>query len=181
MRTAPRGAALLLTVTMLAAGCTDPSRSKAVPHAARSPSHSAAASQPSRLAVDAEQQVGCGHHWQQPSRLLPPGFVPEVAVLCDPVARKVHGVPRIVLLRQVADHGLAPLVAALRRPSVRPSPGMVCVGTVVFVPLLYLIDHDGHIVRPKIPATSCQQPQPQFLDALRLVPWVPPTPPSAQP
>jgi hypothetical protein len=87
----------------------------------------------------------------------------------------------VVLRRQVADHGLAPLVAALRRPSVRPSRGRVCLGIFFFVPLLYLIDRDGDIVRPKIPSGACGQPQPQFLDALRLVPWVPPTPPSAQP
>ena len=181
MRTALRGAAFLLTAAMLASGCTGPGRSKAVSHAARSPSRSAAPSPPSRLAVDAERQVGCGRHQKQPHRPLPAGFAAEVAVLCDPVAGKVNGVLRVVLLRQVADHGLAPLVAALRRPSVRPSRGQVCLGTVFFVPLLYLIDRDGDIVRAGIPSGSCGQPQPQFLDALRLVPWVPPTPPSAQP
>lgn len=181
MRTALRAAAFLLTAAMLASGCTGPGRSKAVSHAARSPSRSAAASPPSRLAVDAERQVGCGRHPKQPYRPLPAGFVAEVAVLCDPVARKVNGVSRIVLLRQVAAHGLAPLIKALRRPSAKPSPGLICARLVFFVPLLYLIDHDGDIVRPKIPSGSCGQPQPQFLDALRLVPWVPPTPSSAQP
>jgi hypothetical protein len=179
MRTALRGAAFLLTVATLA-GCTGPARSTAMHHAGSTPSRSAGAGPPSRPAVDAEQQVSCGRP-RQSSRPLPPGFIADVAVLCEPVLRQLHGRHRIVVIRQVADHGLTALVAALRRPSVQPSPGLMCPLLIVPVTLLYLIDRDGDIVRPKIPTDACGQPQQQFFDALRLVPWVASSPPSALP
>jgi hypothetical protein len=38
--------------------------------------------------------------------------------------------------------------------------------------VLFLIDHDGQIVRPVIPTGGCTQLLPQVLAALRHVPWV---------
>jgi hypothetical protein len=45
--------------------------------------------------------------------------------------------------------------AALRQPSERPTPGMICPAQLVIVPLLFLIDGQGHIVRPVIPTDGC--------------------------
>jgi hypothetical protein len=49
---------------------------------------------------------------------------------------------------------------------------MICPAQLVIVPLLFLIDGQGHIVRPVIPTDGCGQPQQQVLDALQDIPWV---------
>lgn len=171
MQAAMRSITLFLAVVALAAGCAAPARSKDA-RPAVSPISSASARPPSRSAFAAEREVDCGNHRQQPNRPLPAAFVTEVAVRCALMPRETRGRSHLVWTKQVADHALAPLIAALRRPSVEPSPGEICTAPLVFVPLLFLIDHAGHVVRPLIPANSCRQPQQQVLDTLRLVPWV---------
>jgi hypothetical protein len=98
--------------------------------------------------------------------------VAAATVLCLLTVRRLHGRAHVVYREQVADHGLAPLAAALRRPSEQPTPGTVCATQIVAVPLLFLISPAGQIIRPTIPANACGQPQQQALNALQHLPWV---------
>jgi hypothetical protein len=156
--------AILLAAATVAVGCTTSSSSTVTPPADRAAAGSAIA--------DAAQRVRCGQHRQQASLPLPAGFVTDAAVLCDLTMHLVDGQGHVVDVVRVADRGLAPLVAALRQPSERPTPGMICPAQLVIVPLLFLIDGQGHIVRPVIPTDGCGQPQQRVLDALQDMPWV---------
>lgn len=164
-----RRTAILLAAATLAAGCTASSPSKAAPGTSRTAAGSAATAGPVAAAV---RRVHCGRHRQQASIPLPAGFVADAAVRCDLTVRLLHGRGRVVYHEQVADRGLAPLVAALRRPSERPAPDVACPVQAIIMPLLFLIDRDGRIIRPVIPRDVCWQPQQQALDALQRVPWV---------
>jgi hypothetical protein len=129
---------------------------------------------PSRSAVaDAQQRVHCAAPWQRPSA-LPARFVAAGAVLCTPTLALANRSGQAGFTEQVADRGLAPLVAALLLPSSRLPPGVVCASDLVAVPVLFLIDRSGQIVRPVIPADGCGQPLSQVLNALHHVPWVTP-------
>ena len=123
--------------------------------------------------ADAERRVQCGKPGRQPRARLPAGFVAAAAVECVPaVAAVAHRHGRPVFTKRVADHGLAPLVAALRRPSGQPTPGVMCPIPLITVPVLFLIGRDRQIIRPVIAADGCQIPLQQALTALQRVPWV---------
>lgn len=162
---ATRGTVILLAAAAFAAGCTAPPERKA----AHPPGASGA--RPGPALTLGEQRVDCSTQWQQPSRPLPVWFVADGAVLCELTTKPADGGDHIVFVKQVADHGLAPLIAALRRPSARPSAGMICPAQLVTVAPLFLIDADGLVIRPVTPANACGQPQQQVLDALQRVPW----------
>jgi hypothetical protein len=49
---------------------------------------------------------------------------------------------------------------------------VICPVQLIAIGTLFLIDRDGHIIRPVIPAGECGQPQSGFLNALRHLPWV---------
>jgi hypothetical protein len=164
MRAATHRTAVLLAAAALAAGCSAPVQSNPAHGAGRSPARSAVAA--------AEREVHCGNTRQQPTAPLPAGFAADAAVLCAPAVRQVGGRGHVGYVKQVADRGLAPLVAALRRPSGQPTPGMICPTQLIVVPPLFLINRDGQIIRPMIPSNACHQPQLQVLNALRHVPWV---------
>jgi hypothetical protein len=119
----------------------------------------------------AARRVQCGKPWQQPRARPPAGFVAAAAVECVPAPRSLahrHGRP--VFTKRVADHGLAPLVAALRSPPGQHTPGIMC-PLPTPMPVLFLFGRDGQIIRPVIP-DGCQIPLQQFLAALHSVPWV---------
>jgi hypothetical protein len=161
---AARGTVILLAAAAFAVGCTAaPQRKAADPQGA--------AGARSALTLG-EQRVDCSTQWQQASRPLPAGFVADGAVLCTLTTKPAHGGGHIVFVKKVAGHGLAPLVAALRRPSAGLSPGIICPTQLVAVAPLFLIDADGLVIRPAIPTNACGQPQPQVLGALQHVPWV---------
>jgi hypothetical protein len=164
MKAATPGTVILLAAATFAAGCTAASQRKAV--------HPRAARQTESAITLAEQRVHCGSQWRQASEPLPATFLAHSAVLCGLTIVLVHGSGPVVSTEWVADHGLAPLVAALRRPSARPSPGTICPAQLVAVPQLFLINTAGQVIRPVIPTGACGQPQPQVLDALQHVPWV---------
>jgi hypothetical protein len=112
--------AIFLAAAMAAAGCTTSSSPKVPPigpmitrPAGRGPA-----------VARAEQRVHCAA--SQRAILLPAGFVAAAAVLCPLTLRRLHGPAHVVSRQQVADHGLAPLVAALRRPPEHLPPGTVC-------------------------------------------------------
>jgi len=129
-------------------------------------------SPPARLTIPpAQWRVQCGKPWQQPRALPPARFVAAAAVECVPALRNLahrHGRP--VFTKRVADHGLAPLVAALRSPPGQHTPGIMC-PLPTPMPVLFLFGRDGQIIRPVIP-DGCQIPLQQFLAALHSVPWV---------
>jgi Domain of unknown function (DUF1707) len=141
---------------------------------APSPAMRPASSPPARFTIaDAERLVQCGKPGRHPSARLPAGFVAAAAVECVPaLVRLAHGHGHPVITKQVADHGLAPLVSALRRPSVPPTPGVMCPLPLITVPVLFLIGPDEQIIRPVIPTDGCQMPLQQVLTALQRVPWV---------
>jgi hypothetical protein len=174
MRAAVHGTAILLAAAAFTAGCTAPTTSKAAHRAGGASARPALAS--------AERRVHCGKPWHYPSARLPTGFVAEAAVLCVPAIRPVPRHGHVVFTERVADRGLAPLVAALRRPSAEPTPGVMC-PLPLPAPVVFLIDRDGQITRPKIPTEGCGSPLQPVLAALQHMPWVtvhgsaPPDPP----
>jgi hypothetical protein len=164
MKAATPGTVILLAAATFAAGCTAAPQRKAV--------HQRAARQTESAITLAEQRVHCSSQWRQASEPLPATFRASSAVLCDLTIKLTQGSGPAVITESVADHGLAPLVAALRRPSARPSPGTICPAQLVVVAPLFLINADGLLIRPVIPTDACGAPQPQVLDALQHVPWV---------
>lgn len=174
MKSATRGTVILLATAAFAAGCTAaPQR-----EAAHAPGGTWARPRPPLTL--AEQRVHCGSQRQQAHARLPAGFVAEIAVLCAPAMKPAHNNGQVVFIERVADHGLAALVAALRRPSARPAPGIICPVQLVIVPPLFLVSADGQVIRPVIPADACGSPQQQVLTALQQVPWTT-VPPAAHP
>jgi hypothetical protein len=165
-RAALQRAAIFLAAAMAAAGCTT-SSSPNVPPIGPMITRPAG---PGPAVARAEQRVHCGT--SQRAIPLPAGFVAAAAVLCPLTLRRLHGPAHVVSRKQVADHGLAPLVAALRRPPEHLPPGTVCAAQAVAVPLLFLISAAGQIIRPVIPSDGCGRPQQQALDALQRLPWV---------
>jgi hypothetical protein len=133
-----------------------------------------ASSPPAQLTIpDPTRLVQCGKPGRQPRARLPAGFVAAAAVECVPALRSLthrHGRP--VFTKRVADHGLAPLVAALRSPPGQPTPGVIC-PVPPPMPVLFLFGLGGQIIRPVIPVGGCQIPLQQALTALQRVPWVP--------
>jgi hypothetical protein len=127
---------------------------------------------PRVIIAPAERTVQCGKPWAQPRALVPAGFVAAAAVECVPALRNLahrHGRP--VFTKRVADHGLAPLVTALRPPPGQPTPGIMC-PLPTPMPVLFLFGRDGQIIRPVIPVDGCQIPLHQVPAALHSVPWV---------
>ena len=165
IRAALQRAAILLTAAMAAARCTTSSPPKATQPAGPTITHPAGAGP---AVARAGQRVHCGTN--QRATPLPAGFVAAAAVLCLLTMRRLHGPAHTVSPRQVADHGLAPLVAALRRSPEHLPPGTVCAAQAVAVPLLLLISPAGQIIRPVIPSDGCSRPQQQVLDALQRLP-----------
>jgi hypothetical protein len=155
MKAAAHGMMIVLAAAF-AAGCAAPASSQAA--------------SPRTAVANAERRMHCSlKQLDQPTVPLPAGFAAEAAILCAPAAKPVHG--RAAFIVRVADRGLAPLITALRRPTVQLPPGTVCPVQVYVLPL-FLIDRAGQIIRPVLPVNECGQPQSQFLAALKQVPWV---------
>jgi hypothetical protein len=104
---------------------------------------------------------------------VPAGFVAVAAIRCIQTDQEVpsHGLWQFDLW-QVAHHGLAQLVTALRRPSVRPPSGLACAEPGFSVPPFVLLGSDRHMIYPKLPTEECGNPQPQVLAAVRALGWV---------
>jgi hypothetical protein len=163
MRAARQGTAILLAAAAFTAGCTAPAPSQTAHRGAGDSTRAALAS--------AEQRVHCAEIRHQPGTRLPAGLAAEAAILCETAITLVQGNQHVAFTERVADHGLAPLLAALRRPSVPSTPGVSCLAGPVTLQV-FLIDTDGQIIRPAIPVDGCELPLQQFLAALRHVPWV---------
>jgi len=104
---------------------------------------------------------------------LPADFVVAAAIRCIETQRVVPG--RGVWqfeLRQVADHGLARLAAALRLPSIPPPPNQMCAAVLGVVIPFVLLGRDGRLVYPRLPTGECGNPLPQVSLALQDLHWV---------
>jgi hypothetical protein len=125
---------------------------------------------PARVA----QGVHClGPERQPVGEPLPAGFAVVAAIRCIQADRAVPGRGLWQFeLRQVADHGMARLAAALRRPSVTPPPNTACAVPEIGVPPFVLLGRDGRMIYPKLPTEKCGNPQPQVLAAVRELHWV---------
>lgn len=121
----------------------------------------------------AERRVQCGLPWSRPGERPPAGFVAGAAVECILWPVSLANVPQgqLVFIKRVADRGLAPLVAALRRRSIQSSPRLMCPVPLITIPTVFLIGRDGQVIRPGIPTGGCGMPLQQVLTALHLVPW----------
>ncbi len=103
---------------------------------------------------------------------LPTAFTPVAAIQCYQASKVIPGRGQwLVAVEQRADHGLGPLVAALRRPSVVTPGNAICPAVGFVQPSFVLVDRGGRAVRPKIPTGICGQPEQQVLAALRGLPW----------
>jgi hypothetical protein len=165
-RAALRRATILLAAAIAAAGCATSSAPKASHPADPKISHPAG---PGPAVIRAEQRVRCGGNRRAVP--LPGGFVAAAAVRCPLILRRVHGRAHVVFGKQVADHGLAPLLAALRRRPEHLPADTACAVQLIAIPELFLISPAGQIIRPGLPSDGCGLPQPQVLDAMRHLPW----------
>jgi hypothetical protein len=104
---------------------------------------------------------------------VPARFVAVAAIQCIPSDQVVPGRGLWQFeLRQVADHGLARLTAALRRPSATPPRSLLCAAYGMSVPLFALLGSDGRMIYPHVPTDECGHPQEQVLAALGALHWV---------
>jgi hypothetical protein len=124
--------------------------------------------------AQAVRSVRCAQPWQEQGGVpLPAGFVAEAAIRCIYTDQNVpgQGVWQFEL-RQVSYRGLAPLAAALKRPSVRPPASLACAAPGVHVQPFVLRGRDGRIMAPRLPTEACGNPQHQALAALQALHWV---------
>jgi hypothetical protein len=126
------------------------------------------------VSAQVARRVACLGPERQPAAVpVPAGFVTVAAIRCVQTDREVpgHGL-WLFELWQVAHHGLAKLAAALRRPPVRPPPGLACAVPGIAVPPFALLGGNVHMIYPKLPTGECGNPQPQVLAAVRALRWV---------
>lgn len=163
-----RRQATLVAVAVAVAGCgTAHWVAGRAASSTRGPAHAGAPAQVAR-------SVHCLRPGAPPGGVpLPPGFKVIAAMRCIQADRVVPGRGLWEFeLRQVADHGLARLAAALRRPSVPPPPNLACAVPGVSVPPFMLLGRDGRMIYPKLPTEECGNPQRQVLTAVRELHWV---------
>jgi hypothetical protein len=125
------------------------------------------------LVARAVARVSCAATKAKPAGPLPAAFRPVAAVRCYPQARGIpgHGLWRFEV-RQQADHHLAALISALRRPSDPTPPQVVCPQIGYLDPPFVLVDRHGRIDRPALPVKECGQPFPAAIADLQRLGWV---------
>jgi hypothetical protein len=103
---------------------------------------------------------------------LPALFVPVAAIRCVSSYQMIPGKGQwLTATLERADKNLAPLAAALRRPSERTTPDVICPDIVMLPPQFVLISSDGKMIMPRLPLGGCGLVQPQVLAALSALPW----------
>lgn len=105
---------------------------------------------------------------------LPASFVPVAAIRCVTGYQTIPGKGRwLTATLERADKNLAPLAAALRRPSGRTVPGVICPDIVMLPPQFVLFSGGGEMIMPRLPLTGCGLVAQQVLAALSALPWRP--------
>lgn len=163
-----RGQAALVAVAVATAGCgTMHAPADVAAPATRGPAHvvvSAQVARSVRCRVPERQAVGVP---------VSARFVAVAAIRCIGSEQVVPGGGLWQFeLWQVAEHGLARLTAALRRPSATPPPGVICAAYLVSVPLFVLLGSDGRLIYPRLPTDECGHPQRQVLAAVQALHWM---------
>jgi hypothetical protein len=93
-------------------------------------------------------------------------------VLCNPaIVFLNHDGRNAPATRQVAAGNLGRLMTALRAPSVRPRPSVICPVQAVEIAWFVLVARSGQVLRPKIPVTACGDPSPAVLASLNALRW----------
>ena len=92
---------------------------------------------------------------------IPPGFDPVRVVECRSAPVTLLNSPAsatgspLTIVEVVLEGDLAPLIAALSRPSDRVPADVACIAMFEFKPQIYLVDAQGGAVRPQWPVTAC--------------------------
>jgi hypothetical protein len=175
--------ALLVVATALAAGCgtvSTPSAgagpAKTATKVARPPRPVTASPVPTTTAgppiVPGQPAcVGWPTHAVR-GKALPASFVPVAVLRCVTSDQQIPGKGEWeTATLERADTNLAPLIAALRHPSGRRIPGMMCPAIAMVAPQLVLVGRDGTALWPLLPLTGCGLVQSGVLGALSGLSW----------
>lgn len=98
---------------------------------------------------------------------LDDGFTPVAVVVCGLGSLELRAGGSVVSERR--SESVAALVTALRLPDQPPAKGP-CPAIGLQTPWLALLDAQGRWVRPGVPLSSCGQPRPEVLAAVRDLP-----------
>ncbi len=105
---------------------------------------------------------------------LPASFVPVAVLRCVSSYQTVPGKGQwLAETLERADTGLAPLIAALRRPPGQRAPGVMCPDLAMVPPQIALIGANASALIPRLPLDGCGIIQQQVLGALAALPWKP--------
>jgi hypothetical protein len=103
---------------------------------------------------------------------LPASFVPVAVLRCVEGYQTIPGKGQWqTATLERANEDLAPLIAALRRPSGGRSTGMMCPELAMLPPQIVLIDGNGKMIIPRLPLSGCGLVQQQVIAALGALPW----------
>lgn len=103
---------------------------------------------------------------------LPASFVPVAVLRCVAGFQTIPGKGQWeTATLERADQNLAPLIAALRRPSQQRAPGMLCPDIAMVPPQFVVLGGDGTAIWPRPPLTACGVVQPGVLGALSALHW----------
>jgi hypothetical protein len=102
----------------------------------------------------------------------PASFVPVAVIRCVNGFQMIPGKGEWqTATLERADRNLAPLIAALRHPSMRRAPSTICPEIAMLAPEIVLLGRDGQAFLPALPVTACGLVQPPVLAALAALPW----------
>lgn len=89
---------------------------------------------------------------------LPAGVRIKAVVRCETVERTYAGLGEWqVQLAEVADSDLGPFLAALRQPSAKRPPDLICPAYRLMAPWFALVDSNLAVLHPALPTDQCGQ------------------------
>lgn len=175
----------LLVAGVLAAGCgtqhATAAGSAGQAGAARQPSaHATGSQQPAPVPTVTGGAVAAGEpacaDWpvNVPHVMMPALFVPVAVERCVTSIQTIAGKGQWeTATLEKATTGLAPLIAALRHPSVTRTPDMICPDLAMLPPQIVLISGSGQKLMPLLPVGGCGLVQSAVLAAINTLPWQP--------
>ena len=105
-------------------------------------------------------------------KALPAWFVPVAVLRCVSSYQQIPGKGQWqTATLERADKNLGPLITALRHPSGRRTPGLICPAIAMVAPQFVLVGSDGTALWPLLPITGCGLVQSGVLAALSALPW----------
>lgn len=159
--------AATVLLAMAVAGCT----SSPAPRVSR-PTGWATPPEALRVACPGTRTTAARRSAALPEKPIPARFIAVAVVRCNPAVAFVNGNgPDAPATRQVATADLGRLMTALRAPSARPEPKVICPAQRIYVAWFVLIAGNGQIIRPAIPVTVCGEPSAAVLASLGALRW----------